>query len=165
MFRLWSQITSMQSGFCAIHSVATSGNVTHLHMLVEQHADVDARTSTGASLLHLAASKGQTQLVQALISVKADINARDNVSCILRFGESCCWHRISLVLHCCRVGTQHCNWQKEDITESLLHFCVTLKLQSILILKATVIQWLMHCACATTARLRRTRNRILTWGN
>ena len=59
-----------------LHLAAANGNVRVAQMLIDRHADVNARNDRGLTPLHYASLVGKEPMVRLLIEHGADVNAR-----------------------------------------------------------------------------------------
>ncbi|KAL1496537.1 hypothetical protein AB1Y20_014143 [Prymnesium parvum] len=67
-----------QAGFSPLHLVADNGHEGAMRLLLENNADIAARTNDNFSPLHHAAHKGHESAVRVLLENNADTAARDN---------------------------------------------------------------------------------------
>ena len=63
-------------GCTALWVAAANGHLAVVRLLIEQNAEVDARTSTNSTPLRAAASDGHLDIVRCLVENGADVNAR-----------------------------------------------------------------------------------------
>lgn len=56
-----------------------SGNIQLVRMLLEKHADVNAKDSENRTPLHLAIDKGYTDIVLALLEKKPNLEQKNKV--------------------------------------------------------------------------------------
>lgn len=68
----------LEPGYTDLHVSAEEGDVDTVSLLLAQHADISARTSSGWSPLHCAAFRGQSGVVQLLVRAGANIQAAAN---------------------------------------------------------------------------------------
>jgi ankyrin repeat protein len=61
-----------------LHYAAYTGNTEMIELLLDYHADVNAKDMSGVTPLHLAAAEGHPEAVRLLLAAKADPNARDS---------------------------------------------------------------------------------------
>lgn len=64
-------------GQTPLHVAAFNNHADIAKLLIEDHADVNARANNGSTPLHLAAAKGNKEIVELLIDNHADVNALD----------------------------------------------------------------------------------------
>lgn len=74
------EATTRIGGYTPLLVAARSGNEAVLLQFVEAGANVQARSSTGVTVLHFAAGAGLAAGVQALVDRGADVNAREFAS-------------------------------------------------------------------------------------
>lgn len=65
-------------GWVTLHQRVEDTQVDVVHLLIDNGADVGARTDTGSTALHLAAKGKKTSLVELLIHSGANVNAKRN---------------------------------------------------------------------------------------
>lgn len=65
-----------RAGHRPLTIAACEGNAQLVRLLIESRADLDVRTSTGASVLHVAAWNGHSECAAALIAGKAEVNIK-----------------------------------------------------------------------------------------
>ncbi|CEO17476.1 ankyrin repeat protein [Rickettsia monacensis] len=59
-----------------LHFAAKSGNLNLVNWLIENKADIHAKTNSGETILHFAAESGNLNLVSLLIHNGTDINTK-----------------------------------------------------------------------------------------
>jgi ankyrin repeat protein len=69
--------TTRLGGYLPVHLAAQSGAADVLELLTKSGADVNVRTSTGATPLMLAAASGNARAVEVLLAGGADVNATE----------------------------------------------------------------------------------------
>src|SRR5262249_43652077 len=60
-----------------LFDAATAGDVAGVRALLSEHADVNAKQSTGDTALILAARSGESEVVQVLLASQANVNVQD----------------------------------------------------------------------------------------
>jgi ankyrin repeat protein len=70
--------TTRLGGYAPLHLASQIGAASIIGSLIDAGADVNARTSTGATALMLAATSGQTDAVSRLLDRGADVNATES---------------------------------------------------------------------------------------
>jgi hypothetical protein len=65
-------------GQTPLHVAAFNDHVDVAKLLLEDKADVNAKSNNGSTPLHLAAAKGNKDMVELLLDSKADVDAKDN---------------------------------------------------------------------------------------
>ncbi|KAL6080674.1 Poly [ADP-ribose] polymerase tankyrase-2 [Balamuthia mandrillaris] len=80
--RMKSAVTHVNAkdaqGKTALHEAARWGHTNVIEFLLDNKAELEARTNEGSTPLHLAAMNGKDDAVRFLISKGADINCVDN---------------------------------------------------------------------------------------
>ncbi|MEX2467382.1 MAG: ankyrin repeat domain-containing protein, partial [Gemmatimonadota bacterium] len=74
-----SEATTRLGGYTPLHLGSRLGHAEVIEALVEQGADVSARTTTGAMPLHLAAGSGDVPAVTTLLQRGAEVDGREGV--------------------------------------------------------------------------------------
>lgn len=70
-------ISGSGHGFALIHAFARVGNVVGVRVLLEQGADIEAKTKEDETPLILAVRRNFGDLAQGLIYKEANVNAKD----------------------------------------------------------------------------------------
>ena len=70
----------LQSGFTPLHIACHYGHWEVAKLLLEEGADVEAKTKTGYMPLHQAAQQGHEHIIELLLAHNAPPNALTNVS-------------------------------------------------------------------------------------
>jgi len=61
-----------------LHLASDNGHLSVVEYLVNQKADINAKTIDSWTSLHFAAENGHLSVVEYLVNQRADINAKDN---------------------------------------------------------------------------------------
>ena len=67
-----------KQGATLLHAAALNGNRDVAEFLIDNRADVNARTNNGSTPLHFAAEKGHKEVAELLLTRGADVNAEAN---------------------------------------------------------------------------------------
>eukprot|EP01036_Dinobryon_divergens_P031034 gene31034-40371_t len=67
-----------KTGWTALHRAAYNGHMTTVSLLLQQGADIQAKTNEGWTVLHEAAVNGHTAIVALILEQGADIGSMNN---------------------------------------------------------------------------------------